>query len=280
MTTGIAGTGRVAQALGRRLQEAGHPIGAVAGRSREQAQTAARFIGGHCQPVLLGELHCERVLIAVADSAIAEVAASLSGAAILLHTCGAYGGELLARERARGIRCGSLHPLQTFASPEAAYRVLPGSAFAVDGDLDALAWAVEIATCLDGLILRIPTEARAIYHAAAAMASNHLISVLDAAGQLLRIAGVPSASVWPALGPIARASLDNVLEDGPEQALTGPVQRGDTGTVARHLEAIGVAPLSVRELYLAASLHALDIALRRGMDPARAQDLRSLLQRQ
>jgi predicted short-subunit dehydrogenase-like oxidoreductase (DUF2520 family) len=279
VTTGIAGTGRLAQALGKCLTASGESIDAIGGRNLEHAQAAADFIGNGCRPLLLSELQCDRVLIAVSDRAIVEVAAGLTGCAILLHTCGAHGAELLAGVSRNGVGCGSLHPFQTIASPDAGYRVLPGSAFAIDGDPAALAWAEDIVRRLHGVILRIPAQSRAIYHAAAVMASNHVIATLDAATELLNLAGVQEGNALRAIGPIARAVLDNAAECGPVAALTGPVERGDTATVARHLHAIDPASPSVRGLYRAASLQALDMARRRGMDAASAHTLELLLDR-
>ena len=277
MTTGIAGAGRVAQALGRRLQELGHPIHRIASRSLEHAEKAAEFIGGDCQPVAFHALYCERMLIAVPDRAIVAVAEQLSGCKILLHTCGAHGSELLRDQRAAGVICGSLHPFQTFPTPDAGYRVLPGSAFAVDGDPLALAWAEDIVGRFQGLILRIPSESRAIYHAAAAMASNHLTAVVDAASGLLRLAGFSEGTVFRAIEPISRSALTNTFEQGPVLALTGPVERGDIQTVSRHLQALEIASESIQQLYRAASLQALDIAVRRGIDSETAGEMRSIL---
>ncbi len=277
MITGIAGSGRLAQALGRCLVEAGSPIDAIASRSFPHAQAAASFIGGNCRPVELRELDCDRVLIAVSDRAIVEVAGDLSGCSTLLHTCGAHGAELLNEQRAKGISCGSLHPFQTIASAESGYRVLPGSAFAIDGDPSAVEWAEEIVQSLNGSILRIPPASRAIYHAAAAMASNHLIAILGASEQLLELAGVPARESLHAVGSISGASLANALQIGPPAALTGPVQRGDASTVSRHLEALGAAQVSVRNLYRAASVQALAMAERRGLDRASSASLHALL---
>ena len=199
---GIAGAGRVAQALGRHLQEHGQPIVQIASRSLDHARAAASFIGGG-EAVAYSELSCDRVLIAVPDRAVAEVTTALpigpGKPAIAIHCCGAYGASLLEPLRQRGVSCGALHPLQTFATAAAGYHALPGCAFAVDGDADAVAWAEGIARLLDGMILRIPEHSRAIYHAAAAMASNHLTSVLDAAVAMMAVAGISEADALRAL---------------------------------------------------------------------------------
>ena len=140
----IAGTGRVAQALGRLLAEHGEPVIAVVGRDPERARAAAAFIGPRAKPAAFGASakRATRVLIAVSDSAIAEVAGRLAEdgmrRGIALHTCGALGPDALAPLAAAGVSCGALHPLQTFATPEQGLSALPGCLFAVDGDAAAL----------------------------------------------------------------------------------------------------------------------------------------------
>lgn len=254
----MAGAGRVAQALGRHLR-----VDAIASRTPEHAAEACAFIGGSCQPRRFEDLDCDRVLIAVPDRAIPFVAGLLPSPRIVLHTCGAFGADLLDPLRERGVSCGSLHPLQTFSTPEAGYRALPGCAFAIDGDPEAVAWATAIANSLEGQILRIPTASRVIYHAAAVMASNHVTSLIDAAVELMNMAGIPEPEALRALAPITMAAVHNTFEQGPVRALTGPVERGDIETVHRHLEALAAAPPTVRELYRTASLHAVTIARRR-----------------
>lgn len=263
MTAGIGGAGRVAQALGRQLRESGQRVVGVASRSIEHARVAAEFIGTAAVPY--EELRAERILIAVPDNAIREVAGRIPESRVTLHTCGAYGAELL-----RGVRagdCGALHPLQTFATPEAGYGALRGCAVAIDGDAGALAWAEEIAELLGGPVLRVAGESRAVYHAAAVMASNHVVAVMDAAVGLLERAGVPEEAARRAVGPLARTAVENLIERGAAGALTGPVERGDAGTVRRHREALREMPETVGALYRAASLQALAIAIRRGLNP-------------
>jgi predicted short-subunit dehydrogenase-like oxidoreductase (DUF2520 family) len=259
MKIGIAGTGRVAQALGRH-------VGAqlVAGRSPAHTRAAAEFMGD-AEPVAFAELVCDRLLIAVSDGAISEVAALVPTPYIALHTCGAYGAEILRPLHLAGASCGAIHPLQTFASPTSGFAALPGSSFAVDGDPEALAWACQIADSLHGAVLRIRSDARALYHAAAVLASNDIVATLDAAIQILCGIGIPEAEARRAVGPIARAALENTLEKGAEAALTGPVERKDFETVSRHLQALNDVPASIHDLYRAAAMQALEITLRRDL---------------
>ncbi|MCL6544763.1 MAG: DUF2520 domain-containing protein [Bryobacteraceae bacterium] len=278
----IAGTGRVAQAMGRLLAENGAAVVAVGGRNPERARAAAAFIGRKIAAVPIAALpqHAQRILVAVADDAIEEVARLLAGAGlrqgIVLHTCGAMGAEALRPLAEAGVRCGTIHPLQSLASARQGLGSLPGSVFAIDGDTAALAWARELALKLSGRAVEVPPKRRPLYHAAAVMAGNYVIALIDAAAILMVAAGFDPKAGRRALGPLVETSVANALREGTAEALTGPVQRGDVETVSRHLEALRSAPETVQRLYCAAGLHAVQVALRRGLAPEKAAALEAL----
>jgi len=282
---GIAGAGRVAQALGRLLRERGQSIAAVASRSAEHAASAAAFVGGGAQAVQYRELprRVARIVIAVPDDAVGAVARMLAEAGMsggmALHTCGTRGSEVLAVLAEAGVSCGALHPLQTVATPEQGVSALPGAAYAIDGEGEAAAWAGQLVKLLGGQLLRIPTACRPVYHAAAVMASNYIVALTGAAVILMEEAGVEEAAALRALAPLARTSLENALRHGPAAALTGPVERGDTGTVRMHLAALAKAPLAVANLYRAAGLETLEIARRRGLPETEAYLMEALLRK-
>ena len=256
----IAGAGRVGQALGRLLRLAGEPVVAIASRTFSQAERAAAFVGGEARAASYEETE-GRVLICAPDDAVADVASRVgSRTRIALHTCGSRGPEILLRLRERGVAVGSLHPLQTFPTPDAGVERLPGCAFAVAGDPEAAEWAAAIVALLGGTTLTIQNHA--LYHAAAVMASNYVVALLGAAESLMEMAGVRRDDALPALAPLIRASVENTIALGPARALTGPLQRGDAGTIALHMEALREAPERVRELYRSAGLQTLTIPRR------------------
>jgi predicted short-subunit dehydrogenase-like oxidoreductase (DUF2520 family) len=278
---GIAGTGRVAQALGRLLRERGEPVVAVAGRNPGRTARAAEFIGvAAALPRQLPE-RAGRILIAVSDTAVASVAQKLADTGwdrgVALHTCGARGPEVLSPLARAGVACGVLHPLQTVVTPEAGVNALPGSTFAVSGDLAAVAWAERIVKLLGGTALHVAPDSMPLYHAAAVMASNYVAGLLDAAAILMRAAGIDEKTALDALGPLVYAGVANALALGPEKALTGPIERGDAETVRRHLPSLAAVPPSVGGLYRAAGLHVLEVARRRGLAEAKAREIEALL---
>ena len=280
---GIAGAGRVAQALGRLLHTRGAPVSAVASRNLGHAVAAAAFIDPGVRAVAYAELPAcaERILIAVADDAIEEVAHMLAGAGMregaALHTCGARGPEALASLASQGVSCGSLHPLQTITNPQQGLISLPHATFAVTAAGAAADWAEDIAKRLGAAILRIPVEHRAIYHAAAVMGSNYIVALIDAAVMLMGTAGIEEADARCALGPLVRTSVENALQLGAARALTGPIQRNDLRTVAGHLRALRDRPEWLAEVYRSLGLHTVDIARRGASLNADRTEMEALL---
>jgi predicted short-subunit dehydrogenase-like oxidoreductase (DUF2520 family) len=282
---GIAGAGRVAQALGRALYQRGVDVAYVASRHRNRAESAAEFIGPATTAVEYSELPSRsgRLLIAVSDSAIESVARVLAdGGArdgIALHTCGAKGTEALRALSDCGVACGTLHPLQTVREGQGSASALTGISFAVSGDGKAVAWAEEIARLLEGHVLRIRPECQVLYHTAAVMASNYITTLMDVAQELLVSAGLDPADAVLALAPLVRTSVENAVTLGTTAALTGPIARGDSDTVASHLNALSNRDQRVSHLYSVAGLNALAIAERRGLDQAKVAAVANVLKK-
>jgi len=283
ISIGIAGSGRVAQALGRLLSELGEPVVAIAGRNPERTALAARFIGGRTLPSTMEKLPrlASHVLIAVSDAAVEPVALVLAQSGfrsgIALHTCGAMGQGALAVLSARGVSCGALHPLQSFASAEEGLSTVAGSSFAVDGDPEALLWASSIVRLVGGRVLRIQPEFRSLYHTAAVMASSYIAALIQGAVETLEAAGVPRSDGLTALAPLVRTCAENSLRIGPVEALTGPIERGDSTTVSVHLRDLTKLSVPVRRLYCSAGEMVVQMALARGLEKSRAAEIERML---
>ena len=274
--TAIVGTGRVAQAFGRLLANAGLTPIAVAGRTAAHAHRAAAFIAPATRPVSLGDLPAlaDHILIAVADDAIEtvseELAVSGMRAGVALHTSGAHGPQSLRALAAHGVFCGVIHPLQTVADPERGVQALRGASFGIGGDGAAIEWAGELVAAAEGTPLRIREKGFASYHAGAVMAGNAVIAAIDAAVALLAAAGIDRRAALQALRPLCLTSAQNAFEMGPEAALTGPVQRGDAETIRVHVAALAGCPRPVAELYRASTRVLIDISQRRGLSATSA----------
>jgi predicted short-subunit dehydrogenase-like oxidoreductase (DUF2520 family) len=255
------GPGRAGTTLATALVARGFRCVAVAGRAPDAPSTLAVAARLHAPPRPTSEAGgraaadgeaAELVLVATPDAEIAgsagALAPSLAPGALVLHLSGACTlAELDKLRTARpDVRVGSLHPLQSFPSPEVGITRLAGSWCAVDGpdDVERLALTLGLRP------FRVPDADRVTYHAAATIASNHLVALLGQATRVADAAGVPAE----ALLPLVRATLDNVDALGAAAALTGPIARGDADTVARHLDAL---PVDERPAYRALAAEAL-----------------------
>ncbi|PYT94652.1 MAG: DUF2520 domain-containing protein, partial [Acidobacteria bacterium] len=255
-TLAIIGAGRVGRALGRRLREAGWRIGVVVTRSEPTARRAVRFIGaGRPHGAMTRHLLLSRVLlVATPDDAIPGVARELArmGAEelrgkIVLHTSGALDSRVLALVKECGAAVGSMHPLQTFSG--VGVPALEGRVFAVEGDTVGVRAAKQIARALGGSPVRIAGDRKTLYHAAAALASGHVLALVEAATQLLISLGMKHTEAERAVLPLTRQVLDNSERLGPRAAWTGPLARGDYKIVEAHLRALRDSHVEAAQAY-------------------------------
>jgi predicted short-subunit dehydrogenase-like oxidoreductase (DUF2520 family) len=210
----IIGPGRAGSSLGRALAGAGWSVDGPLGRGDDPVGAA----GG-----------VDLLVLAVPDAAIPGLAAAVSPVpgTVVAHLSGSLGLDVLAPHARRT----SIHPLVALPDAEVgAQRLAAGAHFAVAGD----PLGSQVVAALDGRALHVDDERRVAYHAAACIASNHLVALL---GQVERVAGTAGVPLGAYLD-LVRDTVDNVARLGPARALTGPVSRGDWGTVDRHLAAL------------------------------------------
>jgi len=266
-TFALVGPGRAGTSLALALVGAGWRPVTVAGRSIDAPSTrrAVARLGVLAVPLAVAGTGAALVVVATPDAAIDETARALAPGldpgALVVHLSGARGVDALApvQELRPDCAIGALHPLQTFAAPDP--QRVAGSWAAVTGP-PAVA---DLARELGAHPFVVADDHRAAYHAAAVVASNHVVALLGQVERLAEAAGVP----FDAFLPLIRTAVANCADRGPAAALTGPVARGDTGTVAAHLDAL---PDTERDTYRALALAALTLAAR---DDA---ELRALLQ--
>ncbi len=154
---------------------------------------------------------------------------------------------------------------------------LPGSTWAIAGDERARGAAHDLVNILSGTPLSIAAGRWQHYHAAAVMASNYQVALLDAALELMAAAGVARSAGLAALAPLATNTLANTVALGCEAALTGPIRRGDVGTVLRHMEALRSCPTALQRLYEAAGCQTVALASRAGLPSALAGEIAQVL---
>jgi predicted short-subunit dehydrogenase-like oxidoreductase (DUF2520 family) len=275
-------------ALALLARKARYRVAAIGARSLERAQAAAHAIGADVPSGLpeevapLGQL----VLLTVSDDAIESLCRDLAekGAfargSVVAHCSGALSSSILASAReCCGAQVGSMHPLQTFPDVQAGVSRFPGTFCFCEGDEPAATALENLAADLGGRPVRIKTEGKLLYHAAAVLASNCLVGLVDAALATARLAGIGQDDARAALAPLVGATAENVLRLGPAKALTGPVARGDHQLIQRQYAQLRQADVELAEIYRVLSRRIVQVALEKGtIAQAKAQALRDVLQ--
>ncbi|GMA63130.1 DUF2520 domain-containing protein [Alicyclobacillus fastidiosus] len=267
----FVGPGRVGTALALAFQQAGYPVlGAVSRPGGSGGATADRFTNLTHLPVR--ELMDSRSLIeqadvvflTVPDEAVTELAQTIVNfgwvheGQIVVHTAGALASSILEAVEPTGAWKLSLHPLQTIADPATGPALLKGSTFTAEGDEPAVAAAMQWVTALGGIPVELRAEEKPRYHAAAVMASNAVVALLGVASDVAGLSTGVSAFL-----PLLQGALENLRELGIPNALTGPIERGDTATVMKHLSVLKDNP-TAHAVYVALGRATVSLAVEKG----------------
>ena len=270
---GLIGPGRAGIGLALALTQAGYTV-RLHGRKKKKVQSPLTLTVGDGETAPDWVASAGVVILAVRDDGIRPLAEALAAARaitadhVVLHLSGVQGQEGLGPLVSSRAALGSFHPLQTIVEPERAPARLKGSWAAVEGMPRAALAAERLAQDMGMRPFRIATKAKAIYHAGAVFASNYLVVVEAIAQRLLRHAGLTDADAWAALRPLVEGTFENLGRIEPKDALTGPIARGDTATIMRHLESL---TFDDGKLYRELGRAALELAQKSGMDEATAE---------
>ena len=239
LAVGVIGAGRVGAVLAAALHRAGHRIvgvSAVSQASRRRAETLVPDAPVESPDAVAGG--ADLLVLAVPDDVLADLVGGLAASAavrpgtMVAHTSGAHGAAVLDPLTRIGALPMALHPVMTFTGTEVDLQRLAGACFGVTAP-DAIRLAAEALVIEMGAEpVWIEEAARPLYHAALAVGANLLVTLIAQSADMLRAAGVDEPSRM--LGPLVGAALDNALRRG-DAALTGPVARGDAGTLRAHL---------------------------------------------
>ena len=280
---GVVGAGRVGAVLSAALRAAGHEVVAAAGESDASRGRMAALLPGvpRRKPTAVARA-CDLLLLAVPDDMLRNVVTMLadSGALhegqLVVHTSGRHGLAVLEPARAVGARVAAMHPAMTFTGTSIDLDRLPGTRLrAHRRPAPSVALVESLVADLGGIPMWVPEEMRTLYHAGLAHGANHLVTLVTEAMEILSAAG--AADPAGTLRPLLTAALDNALEQG-DAALTGPIVRGDLGTVRAHLEDITANAPQTLASYVALARATLDRAVTDGrVVPIRAARIRDLL---
>lgn len=280
---GVLGPGRVGQLVTRALAAAGVDLSGIAGRDPDRVAAAAARLGiDAITPVeLLGR--SDLVLVTVPDQQIAAVAHRLADLLptarrranlAIVHCSGATDLSSLAAMGAAGVPVGSWHPLLAIPRPDTELRY--GATWAITTDDDGLRTVLAmLSRAVGGVPRLLPEDAKGRYHAAAVLGSNSVVGLLGQAAELLTGCGLAPQEALQALVPLARSAIDALEDSGLPEGLTGPLVRGDVGTIRAHLAALSTDPetMAVYQVLGRATLR----LVARQLAPARHDEMLELL---
>ncbi len=268
----LIGPGRLGLTVARLLTEAGYELRAIIGRDEQRAAAASRFAGvaGIGTTDLARAREGELVFIALPDDQIGAMAARLrrdghlTAGTVLVHFSGIHPASLLLGEEGPLLRALAIHPLQSFADAVMGVRLFPGSPCSVEGAEELLPLGEELVADLGGIPFRLAAEYKELYHAAACVASNYLVTLVDTASEMLTACGFGRDEAFRLLAPLLRGTGQNLSVLGPELALTGPIARGDLRTVRKHLDALAALPAEMQDVYRVLGRRTATLAERKG----------------
>jgi len=222
----------------------------------------------------------ELIFITTPDGAIARVASEIKwhpGQSVV-HCSGADSTDILEPAKKLGAQVGAFHPLQTFASVKQAIDNIHGSTFAIEAEEPLLSTLKDMATAVDGDWIELKASDRVVYHAAAVIACNYMVTLVKLATDLWQTFSIPPAKATQALLPLLRGDLNNIDTIGIPQCLTGPIARGDTGTIKKHLDALQKVAPALLPTYKELGRQTIPIAIAKGrINEQQAQELQKIL---
>ncbi|MBL4634970.1 MAG: DUF2520 domain-containing protein [Kofleriaceae bacterium] len=287
-TVFVLGAGPIGQALVRDLVASGVSVSGVWARREVQAQAAGQGAGVASYSGTFPDAieQADVLILAVRDSAISELSEALLSANclrdnhVLLHCSGASSAtRVFSPVLAKVAGVGTIHPLAAMANVGGPPSSLLGLRYGIEGDVRGRAVAKQLCSAMSGVALELRASQMAGYHAAASIASNFLVALLDSSRALLEAQGIDAELAMPSLCDLAIGAIENVRERGLPGALTGPIRRGDTETVRGHLQAITTSCPEIESVYRELGLAALKLADGCGdITDTESDELRDLLE--
>jgi predicted short-subunit dehydrogenase-like oxidoreductase (DUF2520 family) len=268
----VLGCGRAARVIARWLKVREQvEIGQICNRSLASAEQAVAFIGaGEAVKQMDQRLTGGWLLLGLPDGELAPMALGLScrmpgQPELSFHLSGSMPGALL---EPLGAPAASVHPARAFANPSAALADMPGTWLVAEGQALALARLAPAFEAAGGRWLQIGGNGKRLYHAATVVASNYLVTLSDLARELALAAGLDAETGAQLLGDLQRGTLANLDGRSAQEALTGPIERGDAAAMMHLLEAVDALSPERARLFRALGLATLELAIeKRGTRP-------------
>jgi predicted short-subunit dehydrogenase-like oxidoreductase (DUF2520 family) len=279
--TGFIGAGKVGTALAVLLSRKGYKVVSVYDQDEVAANAMAKQINGccTCDSAQQAASTSELVFITTPDSVIPAIAAAIKwkpGQGVI-HCSGADSTAILEPANESGALVAAFHPLQTFAGAKEAMENIPGSTFSIEASEPLLSVLKKIANDLGGNWITLEASDKAAYHAAAVFASNYLVTLVKMSTDLWKTFSVPTDQAVTALLPLLKGTIHNIETIGLPDCLTGPIARGDAGTVSKHLKTIKEKSPALLTSYKELGMQTIPIAAAKGsIDKKQSRELELL----
>ncbi|MEE1055696.1 MAG: DUF2520 domain-containing protein [Acutalibacteraceae bacterium] len=245
MKIGIIGAGRVGTSIGRYIKDrvSKHIVSGFYSRTYNEAIKSANFCNTEAFDRLQDLIKSSDTLfITVTDSEIKNVwdciDKDLVNNKIICHFSGALSSDVFTGADDYGVYTGSIHPVYAFSSKFDSYKGLNKAVFTAEGDNVFLQNIPCLFSEIGNKVCVIKKEKKPFYHAGASMASNHLVALLHTVIEMFKECGFSEPDAYTVLAPLMMDNLNNALKNGVNQALTGPIERGDVTTIEKHLSVI------------------------------------------
>lgn len=268
-TLAIIGAGRVGSTLAYAAHRAGYTINAIHTRSPERAGGILALTDADLLPGVSDiAQNADLIFVAVPDDVIAEIDAAGREAwqpgTGVVHLSGLHSAGILRYAAAAGALTGTLHPLRAIPGVVTAPDPFQGTYFGISGHETLLPVLRIFAESLGGIAITIPDEAKALYHAAAVFASNYVVTCFAEAVHLLTTLGIAPEQAAHALLPLTEGAVANLADPGLPAALTGPITRGDSGTLKKHQQQLAATHPDLLPLYQLLGKAAIPVAAAQG----------------
>jgi predicted short-subunit dehydrogenase-like oxidoreductase (DUF2520 family) len=267
-TIAILGLGKVGTAVGYLLRKAGYTISAVASRTATSINQGLPYTGGNPYTNYSDAAsQAECIFITTSDDVISSVCekitaeGSIKSGKKVIHMSGVGGLNLLESARNAGAKTASIHPLQSFADIDSAIKNIPGSTFGITSEEEIKEWSVEIVKVFGGTPFFVSDSDKPLYHAAACFASNYLTTLIHIVEDIYKSLGLNREEAIRAVWPLIIGTVRNIESSGTVKALTGPISRGDVGTIQKHLHALQYKLPDYLDLYKLLGIITTDLGL-------------------
>ena len=284
---GIIGAGRLGKSLARALCEVGYAVCAIHDVNRAAAESCISMCGTQIKFYKVEDFpdFLTLVFISVPDDFIASVAgelalSSITSQTIVVHTSGARGIDALAPLHRKTSLLASIHPIQTFSGSENDWKRLFGITFGLEGQNPVLLRLRAVVDELRGRTITVSTGHKPLYHLGCVFASNFIVTLFAAASRVMAHVGFDEREAIKILYPLAEASMANVKMKGAPASATGPITRGDIGTVVSHLQELSEICPQVLPLYRALGQYMTDLVFDLpGVDKEKIIQIKEMLNR-